>query len=105
MTWYYSQPSSSPWKPTNSLQAAENYLRQMRGQSAYGYSQVPPQYYQQSRWPNFHDRSFAEPYQQPAEPQYYQQTVPQYYQQAVQPYYQQPAEQQYYYQPPVQESY
>jgi 5-methylcytosine-specific restriction endonuclease McrBC GTP-binding regulatory subunit McrB len=103
MAWLYSQPSSpSPWKPTNSLQAAENYLRQKLARPTYGHSQhlrqvylrpVAPQYYQQSVAPQYYQQSVAPQYYQPPVQQFYDQAVPQYYEQSMQQYYEQPAPQ------------
>jgi hypothetical protein len=109
MAWLYSQPRSpSPW---NSLQAAENYLRQKLARPTYGHSQhlrqvylrpVAPQYYQQPAAPQYYQQPAApQYYQQPAAPQYYQppvqqfydQAMPQYYEQSMEQYYEQPAPQ------------
>jgi hypothetical protein len=85
MAWLYSQPSSpSPWKPTNSLQAAENYLRQKLARPTYGHSQHLRQVYL---------RPVAPQYYQPPVQQFYDQAMPQYYEQSMEQYYEQPAPQ------------
>jgi 5-methylcytosine-specific restriction endonuclease McrBC GTP-binding regulatory subunit McrB len=100
MAWLYSQPRSpSPW---NSLQAAENYLRQKLARPTYGHSQhlrqvylrpVAPQYYQQSVAPQYYQQSVAPQYYQPPVQQFYDQAMPQYYEQSMEQYYEQPASQ------------
>jgi hypothetical protein len=96
MAWVYYPPTSlNPWKPTNSLQAAENYLRQKLGRPTYRHSQrlrqvhlrpIAPQYYQQPAAPQYY---------QPPVQQFYEQAMPQYYEQSMQQYYQSPAPQYY----------
>jgi hypothetical protein len=121
MAWVYYPPGSrSPWKPRNSLQAAEDYLRQKLSRPAYGRSQrlrqvhlrpIAPQYYQQPAGSQYYQphvqQSYSQYYQQPssqyyqsAAPQYYQpvqpfyeHAMPQYYEQSMQQYYQSPAPQ------------
>jgi len=94
MAWLYSQPSSpSPWKPTNSLQAAENYLRQKLARPAYGHSQHLRQVYLRPVAPQYYQQSVAPQYYQPPVQQFYDQAVPQYYEQSMQQYYEQPAPQ------------
>ena len=94
MAWVYYPPSSpNPWKQRNSLQAAENYLRQKLGRPTYQHSQrlrqvhlrpIAPQYYQQPAAPQY--------YQPPVQP-FYEQAMPQYCEQSMQQYYQSPAPQ------------
>ena len=115
MAWYYSQPRSpSPW---NSLQAAENYLRQRLARRTYGHGQhlrqvylrpIAQTYYQQSAAPQYYQppaqQSYLEYYQQPSTvPQYYQQGMRQYYQPSSQQFYDQAAPQ--YYEQPMQQYY